>query len=67
MNFKEMKNGFISLHATTYSKETIVLIFHRTNIILKIKNKSYVLIIEDKNIEISKEQYDELYELIQMD
>ena len=67
MNFKEMKNGFISLHATTYSNETIVLIFHRSNIILKIKNKSYILIIEDENIEISKEQYDELYELIQMD
>ena len=58
MNFKEMKNGFISLHATTYSNETIVLIFHRSNIILKIKNKSYILIIEDENIEISKEQYD---------
>lgn len=67
MNFKEMKNGFISLHATTYSNEIIVLIFHKSNIILKIKNKSYILIIEDENIEISKEQYDELYELIQMD
>lgn len=67
MNFKKMKNGFISMHGTTYSNESIVFIFHRSNIILKIKNKAYMLIIEDENIEISKEQYEELYELIQID